>query len=212
MTITAAIAGLLIFSTVPTATALGQHPDFAGRWIYNAALSDNPREQLRGVDSSGEVGRGRGYGGIGGTGGGIGGVGGDPGGGGVRTGWSGMNEEMRDRMRQTIQLAFEPPRALSISQTDATVTFIVEGADTLPLRTDGHRFRQKFEGAGDIEDRAQWKGNDLVVERSVSGGGNVVEDYLLSKDGKHLYVVVSFTGRRGRPIQYRRIYDPVPPG
>jgi hypothetical protein len=207
MAIRIVISGLVLLGAVPATTALGQRPDLTGHWIYNSAQSDNPRDQLRGRDSSGETGRGGGFGDKkGGTG--FGGGGGDFG----ARGWGGMNEEMRDRMRQTIQLAFDPPRALNISQTDATVTFVVDGADTLTLRTDGHKFKQKIEGAGDIEARAQWQGNDLVVDRSVSGGGQVVEDYLRSRDGKQLFVVVSFTGKRGRPIQFRRVYDPAPPG
>jgi hypothetical protein len=211
MTITGVIAGLMLLGAVPG--ALGQRPDLTGHWIYNSALSDNPRDQLGG-DSSGEGGRRGGFdgrrGGTGLGGGSFGGSSGDLGVGGG--GWSGMNEEMRERMRQTIQLAFEPPRALSISQTESTVSFVVDATDTLTLRTDGRKFKQKFQGAGDIENRARWEGSDLIVDRSVSEGGKVVEDYLRSKDGKQLYVVVSFTGRRGRTIQFRRIYDPAPPG
>jgi hypothetical protein len=46
-----------------------------------------------------------------------------------------------------------------------------------------------------------------VVERTVSGGGKVVEDYLRSQDGKQLYVIVRFEGGGGRSIEFRRVYD-----
>src|SRR5207245_2540991 len=62
-------------------------------------------------------------------------------------------------------------------------------------------------GGGDVQIKAQWQGNDLVVERKVSGGGKVTEDYLRSQDGKQLYVIVSFDGGRGRTIDFRRVYD-----
>jgi hypothetical protein len=118
-----------------------------------------------------------------------------------------MSDEARERMRQTLRLALDPPHALSIDQTDSTVTLVADSADTLTLATSGPKFKQKVEGGGDIEDRARWQGNDLVVDRSVSGGGKVVEDYLRSQDGKQLYVIVSFTGMRGRSIEFRRVYD-----
>src|SRR5882672_12073558 len=97
------LAGLVLLGAVPAATALGQRPDLTGHWIYNSAHSDNARDQLR-ADSSGEGGRRDAFGGKK-IGGGVGDFG--------SRGWGGMNEEMRERMRQTIQLAFDPPRALS---------------------------------------------------------------------------------------------------
>ena len=66
---------------------------------------------------------------------------------------------------------------------------------------------QKVEGGGDIEIKGRWQGNDFVVERKVSGGGKVTEDYLRSQDGKQLYVIVKFEGGRGRSIEFRRVYD-----
>ena len=45
------------------------------------------------------------------------------------------------------------------------------------------------------------------MERKVSSGGKVTEDYLRSQDGKQLYVIVSFDGGRGRTIDFRRVYD-----
>ena len=46
-----------------------------------------------------------------------------------------------------------------------------------------------------------------MVERQVSGGGKVTEDYLRSQDGKQLYVIVKFEGGRGRVLELRRVYD-----
>ena len=121
-----------------------------------------------------------------------------------------MNEATRARMRQTIQLALDPPHVLTIGETDSTVTLTADSVDALTLRSDGRKLKQKVDAGGDIEIRARWQGNDLVVDRAVAGGGKVVEDYLRSQDGKQLYVIVSFTGMRGRSIQFRRIYDPAP--
>src|SRR5260370_39975579 len=38
----------------------GTHPDLSGRWTFNAAQSDNPRDMLQGRDSTGDQPRGRG--------------------------------------------------------------------------------------------------------------------------------------------------------
>jgi hypothetical protein len=121
-----------------------------------------------------------------------------------------MGDASRERMRQTLRLALVPPHALSIDQTDSTVTLVADSGDALTLAIDGHKVKQKVEGGGDIEDRARWQGNNLVVDRSVSGGGKIVEDYLRSQDGKQLYVIERFTGMRGRSIEFRRVYDSVP--
>jgi len=48
-----------------------------------------------------------------------------------------------------------------------------------------------------------------VVERSVSGGGKVTEDYPRTPDGAQLFVIVSFEARPGRSVTFRRVYDAV---
>ena len=57
------LAGLtaLLVGVVP-AGAAAQHPDLAGSWKLNQAQSDNPRDQMRGSDSTGGGGRPRGEG------------------------------------------------------------------------------------------------------------------------------------------------------
>jgi hypothetical protein len=206
------VIGLVLVGTVPVASAFGQRPDLSGRWVYNATQSDNPRDQMRGGDSTdasrGGGGRPGGFGGRRGRGGFGGGHGGF--GGGRAGGRGGMSDDTRARMRQTMHLAFDAPHALTISETDSTVELAADSVDVLLLHSNGHKVKQKVEGGGDINTKARWHGNDLVVERSVSGGGKVVEDYLRSQDSKQLYVIVDFTGVRGRSIQFRRVYDPAP--
>ena len=97
---------------------------------------------------------------------------------------------------------------MTISETDSTVTLARDSTDTLTLPTNGRKHKQKVDGGGDLETKVHWQGNALVVERAVSGGGKVTEDYVRSQDGKQLYVIVGFTGMRGRSIEFRRIYDP----
>jgi hypothetical protein len=212
MAIRIVIGGMMVLGALPAATLLGQRPDLAGHWIYNSPQSDNPRDQMRGGDTSrGGGGRLGGFGGRrGGAGGGFGGGRGGFGGG--RGGGGGMNEEARARMRQTMRLAFDPPPAFTLGETDSTVTFVTDSTGPVTLYSDGRKLKQKVEDGGDIEIRARWRGTDLMIDRAVSGGGKVTEDYLQSPDHKQLFVIVSFTGMRGRTIQFRRVYDAAPPG
>lgn len=197
--------------------AAAQRPDLSGHWTYNTGQSDNPRSMMQQRDSAGgDRGGSPGFGGGGGRGGfggGRGGFGGGRGGGGGfgRGGRGGrgadMTDEQRQRMRQTMDLAFRPPAALTIVASDSTLTFKSDSGAALVLYGDGRKLKQSVDGGGDVEIKAHWQGNDFVVERKVSGGGKVTEDYLRSQDGKQLYVIVSFDGGRGRSIDFRRVYD-----
>lgn len=192
--------------TVLVLTLLAQHPDLSGHWALNQAQSENPRDMIPDRDSSGGRMRGGERGGRGGFGGRRGGFGG--GRGGYRGGGGGMSDEQRARMRQTMDLVYTAPASLVIVAADTSVTLVAEG-DTLVLPTNGRKIRREAarEGEGAVDIKGRWQGNDLVVERSVSGGGKVTEDYLRSADGKQLFVIVSYDGG-GRSISFRRIYDP----
>ena len=199
LTTAVGLCGLVTLGSA-AATTLVVHPDLSGQWTLNAAQSDNPRDMLQARDSGGDEPRGGrsrgGYGGRGGFGRGRGGG----------TG-SRMSDEQRQRMHQTMQLVFDAPAALTIAQTDSSLAFALDGNTPLVLYSDGRKVTQKEEGGGDVETKGRWQGNDFVVERKVSGGGKVTEDYLRSQDGKQLYVIVSFEGRSGRSIAFRRVYD-----
>ncbi len=201
LTTAVALCGVIALGSA-AATPLVVHPDLSGQWTLNAAQSDNPRDMLQARDSSGEEPRGgRSRGGYGGR----GGFGRGRGGGGRGR----MSDEQRQRMHQTMQLVFDAPAALTIAETDSSVAFALDGNSALVLYSDGRKVTQKVEGGGDVETKGRWQGNDFVVERKVSGGGKVTEDYLRSQDGKQLYVIVKFEGGRGRSLEFRRVYDGV---
>ena len=231
LTRTLGLVAALLFGTAAT-PLVAQGPDLSGRWTLNAGQSDHPRDMAQAGDTAGGESRGgqsgggypgmeRGRGGFGGGGrggfgggGGRGGFGGRGGGGRGRAGGGGagggMSDEQRQRMRQTMQLVFQAPQGLTLAETDSSVTIAPDSGQALVLYGDGRKLTQKVEGGGDIEIKARWLGNDFVVERKVSGGGKVSEDYLRSQDGKQQYVIVSFDGGRGRTLEFRRVYDPAP--
>ena len=205
------IAVALMVAATPL---LAQRPDLSGHWTFNAAQSDNPRDMLQGRDSTGDQSRGGRGGGYPGMGGGRGGFSGRGGGGfgrgrgGGERGGGGMSDEQRQRMHQTMQLVFDAPPALMIVETDSSLAFGSDSGAALVLHDDGRKVTQIVDGGGDVEIKGHWQGSDFVVERKVSGGGKVTEDYLRSQDGKQLFVIVGFEGSGGRSIQFRRVYDP----
>jgi len=204
------IAVALMVAATPL---LAQQPDLSGHWTFNAAQSDNPRDMLQGRDSTGDQSRGGRGGGYPGMGGGRGGFSGRGGGGfgrgrgGGERGGGGMSDEQRQRMHQTMQLVFDAPPALVIVETDSSLAFGSDSGAALVLHDDGRKVTQIVDGGGDVEIKGHWQGSDFVVERKVSGGGKVTEDYLRSQDGKQLYVIVKFEGGRGRSIEFRRVYN-----
>jgi len=204
------IAVALMVAATPL---LAQQPDLSGHWTFNAAQSDNPRDMLQGRDSTGDQSRGGRGGGYPGMGGGRGGFSGRGGGGfgrgrgGGERGGGGMSDEQRQRMHQTMQLVFDAPPALMIVETDSSLAFGSDSGAALVLHDDGRKVTQIVDGGGDVEIKGHWQGSDFVVERKVSGGGKVTEDYLRSQAWKQLYVIVKFEGGRGRSIEFRRVYD-----
>ena len=207
-----ALTGMALAGGIGPAPAQAQHPDLSGHWTFDAAQSDDPRNrtQLGDTTGGGERGGGGRRGGMGGGRGGFGGGRGYRGGGGG--GGGGMSDEQRARMRETMQLAFQAPATLTIAQSDSTMAFTADTGAAVTLYGDGRKLKQTVgSGAGDIEVdlKARWQGNDFVVERKVSGGGKVTEDYLRSRDGKQLFVIVSLDNGRGRSIEFRRVYDAV---
>jgi len=211
LTTLSALAGAALVALVAPSDAAGQaaqRPDLSGRWTYNAAQSNSPGDMMQSGDTAGGEQRGGGGGGRRGGGFGGGGRGGFGGRGGYRGGGGGggMSAEQRARMRQTVQLALNAPATLTIAATDSTMLLTADTGTALLVYTDGRKFKQSVEGGGDVEIKGRWQGYDFVLERKVSGGGKVTEDYLKSQDGKQLYVIVSVDGLR-RSLEFRRVYD-----
>ena len=62
-----------------------------------------------------------------------------------------MSDEQLERMRQTMDLAFRAPAALTIVASDSTLTFTSDSGSPLVLYGDGRKFKQSVEGGGDID-------------------------------------------------------------
>src|SRR3989442_15957494 len=143
------LCGLGALSGVAGTALVIAHPDLSGRWTFNAAQSDNPRDMLQGRDSTGDQSRGGRGGASPGMGGGRGGFSG---------GGGGMSDEQRQRMHQTMQLVFDAPPALRIVETDSSLAFGSDSGAALVLHDDGRKVTQIVEGAGGVGIKGTWKG------------------------------------------------------
>jgi hypothetical protein len=197
-----------------------QHPNLQGTWTLNEDLTARMRENDQqqhgsrgGSSESGGMGRhggGRGGGGRRGGGGGGGGFpggspGGSPGGGTQATGEDHPAEGQRPSLAAL--------NTLTITQKDGEVTITDQEGRARVLRTDGSKVRDDKAPGGPAEIQASWdKDGSLVVQVRPEKGPKRTEAYIVSNDGKHLYLVLTLEGDGRRPqFKVRRAYDPAAP-
>ncbi len=199
---------------------------FTGRWLLNRDLTTNMGApgsgEARGApgteggggyggEGGGYGGRGGGYGGRGGYGG-YGGRGGDGDEGGRPGGREGRGGGRFDRvaMRETMQL-LTPSPMLELELRDSTVTIETgrQSDEKLTLPLDDKKVETELPEKHKLDAQAKFDPKDdvLVVQRSVSGGGSVVEKYTLTPEADRIIVEVTFKGGPGGSRKLRRVYD-----
>lgn len=177
-------------------------PALQGTWRLNEDITARMMEGLR---SQGGPGGGReGFRGRPPGGGGRGG--GRPGGMGGGSGPEGRRGEGGPRPSLD---AFD---VLTIAQTDTEVTITDKNGHARVLKTDGSKVRDEAAPGGPAELRTKWgKDGSLVVKVKPQEGPARTETYVVSNDGKHLYLTVEMEGGGRRPaFKIRRAYDPAP--
>jgi hypothetical protein len=192
------------------------HAEISGQWRYDAKASSTPQMPEAygaGSDSGSRGGRGHGMGrgGFRGRGDGERSGEGEPGEEGAGGGRPKMNDKQRQGIRATMRLAMGGSRTLEISQTDSVVLLRrPDESDSLVLHTDGRRVKEHPSQGPTIESTTMWASGQLFVQRSVDGGGKVIEIYYREPDDPHLYVVVRVEGRwLDHKLEFRRVYDPI---
>jgi hypothetical protein len=204
----------LLSTPLPDAgRAQSAHPALGGTWQLNEEKSekyDPSRERALGRDDATganvKTGMGPRTSGRAGGGGGGGGAdgGGAPGGTGGATGLGADRQVMAAMGEATKQ-----PSALTIEQTDSTVT-ISSGRRQLVVRPDGESLADStLEGVVVYSVKAEWKKDQLVVEKRLAGGTSVRSTYYVDKkDPKVLIVDVRFESKSlRRTIDNRRVYN-----
>jgi len=203
----------------PAVPARDTTTDVSGHWQLNTHDSDDPRSMMHrdstggGMEGRRGMGGGRGGGGGGGFGGGYGGGrgggrGGMGGGGGRMGGGGGASYGDRQARNDLFDLAFQAPTQLDLVDADTTFSLIADGADTVVLRTNGHKLKETGDANVSIELRARRRDGRLEVERHVGSAGKITETYFMSPAGDQLFVLVKFEPSMGRgPVTFRRVYD-----
>ncbi len=99
---------------------------------------------------------------------------------------------------------------LTITQAGDQVTVADQQGHSRVFRADGGKVRDDKAFGGPAEVQAKWdQDGSLVVDVKPDKGPKRTESYIVSNDGKHLYVVLTLEGDRGSR-KIRRAYDPAP--
>ncbi len=97
---------------------------------------------------------------------------------------------------------------LTITQAGNQVTVTDQQGHARVFRADGSKVRDDKAFGGPADVQAKWdQDGALVVEVKPDKGPKRTESYVVSNDGKHLYVVLTLEGNRGTR-KIRRAYDP----
>ena len=189
---------VLVSAAASDPTPAPQHPNLQGTWNLNEDLTARLRQ-----DDAAQGGA------PGSHGGGMGRHGG--GGGGRRRG--GASPEATpggDSAQQTPPPSFAALDVLTITQQGDQVTVADKDGNTRVLKADNHKVRDEKAPGGPVELKAGWdKDGILTVEIKPDKGAKRTESYLVSNDGKHLYVTL-VVERNGHDMKIRRAYDPAP--
>lgn len=98
---------------------------------------------------------------------------------------------------------------LTITQTDSLITVTDDAGWSRELIPTGQRMREVEGQGGPAEVVTRWKGNELLTERYLDGGGIYRETYSLDRKTHRLTVSMSFKSQRmPRAIEATRVYEP----
>ncbi len=96
--------------------------------------------------------------------------------------------------------------AFTIEQTDSTVSLrSIEGMN-YEVHTDGRSVESQV-GQGTSTLKARWKGERLVIDRTMGRGTKMTQSFELSEDGRQLYMKITIEMSRGGPVYFKRVYD-----
>ena len=214
----------------PAAQQLFQQ--YNGTWELDARQSETPGRKLqeanrglrggegRGAGGAGAGRGGSGRGGRGGAGGGRGGGGGGfPGGGGGRPGGGGGGgggggarggpdggQTSQEAMQMGMALAREVATTLEMRLDSVSVRVTPSGGVAYELASDGEVSKQELSGGSVLERRVRWEGNELTIEREISGF-SVTDHYQVAADGDEMVVLRTIKLPRRSAVKVRFVYS-----
>jgi hypothetical protein len=175
---TVAAAGLLSACSGGSGIA-PDHPDITGTWVINLEQSDRPGDQMERERPRGAPGQR---------------PPGEPGG------------ERRERFQQGFALILQNSVAFKISESDSTLTLVGAEGIERELIPDGVERVRRIEGLGNVTVKTRWKGEKLVIERTLETGVKITETLELAAEGRQLHLELKISGGP-RAIEFRRVYD-----
>jgi hypothetical protein len=111
-------------------------------------------------------------------------------------------EQMRARMALV-----EPPRRLTITQADQSIT-LTDGEGRSQTLTPNSRKQRVAMGSSTVDVKTKWDDERLVKETSLADGTKVTETYSLIPEARQLHVSVKIeSAQMPRPIVLGRVYD-----
>jgi len=187
----------VLLSAAASDRAEPKHPSLQGTWRLNEDMTARMRQddaaqagpaEHSGRGQHGDISRRRGGGTVDGR------PSSDPG-------------DMGREERQGPPPSFAALDVLTITQQGDQLTLADKNGNTRVVKTDNHKVRDEKAPGGPTELRASWdKDGILTVEVKPDKGPRRTESYLVSNDGKHLYVTLRLE-HNGRELKIRRAYD-----
>ncbi len=201
-----ALGVLLVAGTAEVSAA--QQEGIAGAWTVNHEESDDPREKMEEVRNArgGRMAPGGGRGWLPGGGGG-GGRGGRPGGG---LGGPAGGLPNPEAIQQEMAMMLRAVGRFDLTLGDSTVTMAYRDRHPLTLYPNGKKWKQEIDPVGEMEFKAEWKGDYLQVERKLRSGMKAKVRYRHFPETDQLLVITEVSGGRlPSKIAFRRVYDRV---
>lgn len=96
------------------------------------------------------------------------------------------NEKDLARIRQTLELGRRSAAVIRIEPDSGRFTWMDEGGGVVTWKIGGGSVTDPVVGGGAIKTRVRWKGDAVVLERKIEGGGKVVDSFGLGLDGTRL--------------------------
>lgn len=207
----------LTLSSLPPSAHAAAKPNLTGSWRLNHDKSDDARQKLEEARASSTEQRGEegGHGGWGDHRGGGGWSetypgGGGPGGGGTWGGRRRGGEQSGEAgsQQRPMQDVFAAPETLVISYIEPELSLTEDSGRVETFYTDGRKVKEEEPWGGTATVKAQWKDQQVVVERDMNRGRKLLETFALAPDGKELYVTLRVENPHfNEPVTIRRVYE-----
>jgi hypothetical protein len=122
-------------------------------------------------------------------------------------GYGGMDDKLRARMHNVMQLVRHAPQRIDISEDARSVTVTDDSGMVKTWPIDGKKLKDTLADGSEMESILKWQKNDLVYERRLGSGIKLTETYRLGLGGNRLIAFINIEGLM-EPRSFTRQYAP----